>query len=82
VARPAAEQDEDARPVSGPTGHPSAGLDAGGNGAGQADREGADTPGLKKLAPTEPPRGSLSGIAWSCHRIDSPQSRRPGRGTS
>src|SRR5262249_55633738 len=62
VAGPATEQDEDARPVGGPAGQPATGLGAGGDGAGQADREGADTPGWEKLAPGEPRRGSASGV--------------------
>src|SRR5262245_34902044 len=48
-----------------------AGLDAGGDGAGPAHREGADTPGLKELAPGEPRRGLLLG-SWNCHRIVPP----------
>src|SRR5262249_4100723 len=72
VAGPATEQDEDARPVGGAAGRPAAGLEAGRAEAGQADREGADTPGLEELAPGEPRRGLLSGVAWTCHRIDSP----------
>jgi hypothetical protein len=40
--------------VGGLAGHPSTDLDAGGDDARQSDREGADAPGLKELAPCGP----------------------------
>ncbi|MGH7170904.1 MAG: hypothetical protein ACRELG_11550, partial [Gemmataceae bacterium] len=54
------EQYEDARAVGGSSGKPARGLEAGGDGAGQADGKGADTPGLKKLAPSQPRQELLS----------------------
>jgi hypothetical protein len=40
---------------------------------GQSDRECADAPSLKELAPREPRRRLLSAVEWSCHRINSPR---------